>query len=107
MNLSYGERSITGKPIALAMRLSARDRDDSGFAAMPDKPAALAYRGARAAKGSEVTHTRSFSGLMLVKIRKINPPFVGRVGNASVCSRSLRFFHGRSRPSSSMERKLA
>src|SRR5579863_379452 len=60
-----------------------------------------------ASKGSDVSHTRGLTALMLVKKRRIKSPLVGRVGKLSTCSRSLRFLVGKSRPSSSSGRKLA
>ena len=53
-------------------------------------PAANANRGPKASKVCEVTQTRFSDGLMLVKKRRIRAPLVGRVGNESKCSKSLR-----------------
>jgi len=49
---------------------------------------------ARQPDGSEVIQTRGLVGFTFVKTRRIMSPPVGRVGKASTCSRSLRFFLG-------------
>src|SRR5437868_12153332 len=90
MNSSYGERFSDGasapKPIRESTHFIPEVCIDDGNGT-PLSPLSLPLRilSISSSKVSVVIQLRVFCGLMLLKNRSMRSPWVGRVGNASVC----------------------